>query len=461
MFTKIPSQRVEKDASQPQTKQQMTHPNNAQAHQLRSYQLMAQQAASTIQLKAVQSLMGRTTLQRVEEDDLQTQLNPVQRVEEEEPAQAKLVTVQKVEDEESLQAKSTNSGLPHQLKNGIESLSGMRMDHVKVNYNSDKPAQLNAHAYAQGSEIHVAPGQEHHLPHEAWHVVQQAQGRVQPTMQMKTGVPINDDAGLEREADVMGAKALGIGHTQLHKINQASAYASSTKTTQLKTTIVNYSQSYTYAKNKTQMVGKTMEAWLDPAQPIRGQSANLNTSQDDMMNTIREGYGIKGGNVVKGHLLNDNLGGSALSNNLFPITKGANSAHLGYVENVAKLELWKQGQGIYYRVDVEGAANINTPEAKFICLIKEWNPKTDKTGGQLLKVGVTSNLNDYGSKGAYHDVEDMDDSDEEVDREKNPKKPPGFVNPATKVGDLADFEVDLRNNDNNKTLIPNIKWTRG
>lgn len=154
MFTKIPSQRVEKDASQPQTKQQMTHPNNAQAHQLRSYQLMAQQAASTIQLKAVQSLMGRTTLQRVEEDDLQTQLNPVQRVEEE-PAQAKLVTVQKVDDEESLQAKSTNSGLPHQLKNGIESLSGMRMDHVKVNYNSDKPAQLNAHAYAQGSEIHV------------------------------------------------------------------------------------------------------------------------------------------------------------------------------------------------------------------------------------------------------------------------------------------------------------------
>nr|WP_315482943.1 DUF4157 domain-containing protein [uncultured Undibacterium sp.] len=222
MLTKIPSQRVEKDASQPQTKQQMTHPNNAQAHQLRSYQLMAQQAASTIQLKAVQSLMGLTTLQRVEEDDLQTQLNPVQRVEEEEPAQAKLVTVQKVEDEESLQAKSTNSGLPHQLKNGIESLSGMRMDHVKVNYNSDKPAQLNAHAYAQGSEIHIAPGQEQHLPHEAWHVVQQAQGRVQPTMQMKTGVPINDDAGLESEADVMGAKAIAQRHetAQVNNVNR-------------------------------------------------------------------------------------------------------------------------------------------------------------------------------------------------------------------------------------------------
>jgi hypothetical protein len=100
------------------------------------------------------------------------------------------------------------TGLPDQLKTGIENLSGYSLDQVKVNYNSPKPAQLKALAYTQGSEIHVAPGQEKHLPHEAWHVVQQAQGRVQPTMQMKTGVAINDDQALEREADVMGAKAL-------------------------------------------------------------------------------------------------------------------------------------------------------------------------------------------------------------------------------------------------------------
>ncbi|MCA2999588.1 MAG: DUF4157 domain-containing protein, partial [Rhodocyclaceae bacterium] len=93
-------------------------------------------------------------------------------------------------------------------KHGIESLSGMNMDNVNVHLNSSKPAQLNAHAYAQGTDIHVAPGQEKHLPHEAWHVVQQAQGRVKPTMQMKRGVRVNDDQGLEREADVMGQRAL-------------------------------------------------------------------------------------------------------------------------------------------------------------------------------------------------------------------------------------------------------------
>ena len=52
------------------------------------------------------------------------------------------------------------------------------------------------------------PEQEKHLPHEAWHVVQQAQGRVKPTMQLKGGAFVNDEAGLEREADLFGAKAL-------------------------------------------------------------------------------------------------------------------------------------------------------------------------------------------------------------------------------------------------------------
>jgi hypothetical protein len=87
--------------------------------------------------------------------------------------------------------RANNTGLPDNLKSGIESLSGLSMDHVRVHYNSSQPAQLNALAYAQGSDIHLAPGQERHLPHEAWHVVQQAQGRVRPTLQMKDGAPVN------------------------------------------------------------------------------------------------------------------------------------------------------------------------------------------------------------------------------------------------------------------------------
>jgi Domain of unknown function (DUF4157) len=64
------------------------------------------------------------------------------------------------------------AGLPDNLKAGIENLSGMDMSGVKTH----GPAALKnvgAAAYAQGTDIHVGPGQDKELPHEAWHVVQQ------------------------------------------------------------------------------------------------------------------------------------------------------------------------------------------------------------------------------------------------------------------------------------------------
>ena len=103
-----------------------------------------------------------------------------------------------------VQRTENNTGLPDTLKTGIEHVAGFSLNDVKVHYNSDKPAQLHAFAYAQGNNIHIASGQERHLPHEAWHVVQQKQGRVQATQQTN-GVAINDDKGLEHEADVKGA----------------------------------------------------------------------------------------------------------------------------------------------------------------------------------------------------------------------------------------------------------------
>jgi hypothetical protein len=96
--------------------------------------------------------------------------------------------------------------LPGRLRSGIESLSGMDMSGVRVHYASPRPAQLNALAYAQGSHIHLARGEERHLPHEAWHVVQQRQKRVAPTRELG-GIQVNDEASLEREADAMGHKA--------------------------------------------------------------------------------------------------------------------------------------------------------------------------------------------------------------------------------------------------------------
>lgn len=199
------------------------------------------------QAKLAEALSGRP-LQReaVDEDDLLQSKSNVQRqtesdeddilqgkfavaqrqgdLDDEDIAQAKSAPIQReamMDDDDLLQGKFEDSaaqaepvqrreanrtGMPDQLKTGVEQLSGIAMDDVRVHYNSSQPAQLEALAYAQGTDIHVGPGQEQHLPHEAWHVAQQKQGRVQPTLQTK-GVSINNDAGLEREADHMGAKA--------------------------------------------------------------------------------------------------------------------------------------------------------------------------------------------------------------------------------------------------------------
>jgi hypothetical protein len=118
------------------------------------------------------------------------------------------------------------TGLPDRLKSGIEAMSGLSLDDVKVHYGSARPARIGAHAYTQGSDIHVAPGQERHLPHEAWHVVQQKQGRVRATRQLK-GVDVSDDAGLEREADTMGARVGGAieGGDPLHLLPAPAAPA--------------------------------------------------------------------------------------------------------------------------------------------------------------------------------------------------------------------------------------------
>lgn len=192
-----------------------------------------------LQMEAIPQMAQLADME--EEEPLQGKFETTQRAEDEELLQGKFETAQRVEDEELLQGKfepaqraekPNNTGLPDNLKSGIENLSGMSMDHVKVHYNSDKPAQLQAHAYAQGSEIHVAPGQEQHVPHEAWHVVQQAQGRVKPTVQMKGEQAINDDAGLEAEADQMGAKALQMAAQEHAPLTTGSVHSGAASVTQ-------------------------------------------------------------------------------------------------------------------------------------------------------------------------------------------------------------------------------------
>lgn len=138
-------------------------------------------------------------------------------------------------DKAPMKAMSQTSGrpLPDSLRSRFEQLSGQDMSEVEVHYDSDKPQEVDALAFAQGDEIHLAPGQERHLAHEAWHVIQQKRGQVRPTMQLR-GMQMNDDPALEHEADVMAQRALTMQQegNQLERGDGAAVMDSAVETAQ-------------------------------------------------------------------------------------------------------------------------------------------------------------------------------------------------------------------------------------
>lgn len=150
----------------------------------------------------------------------------IQRVEdEEEMLQGKFPAQREAaEDEEELlqgkfdvaqQREAPNqTGIPDEVKNNMEASFGTDFSDVRVHPDSSQAPEVGALAYTQGTDIHFAPGQfkpdtqtgQQLLGHELTHVIQQAEGRVQPTTEI-SGMPVNDDVSLETEADIRGYQA--------------------------------------------------------------------------------------------------------------------------------------------------------------------------------------------------------------------------------------------------------------
>ncbi len=182
-------------------------------------------------------VQGKVAQKQGREEE-EKQLKPIQKQEEEEEVQAKLVQKQeeeelqaklqqKPEEEEKQLKKSSDSepsgtkggsgsttSMPEDVQAKMENSFGTSFSGVNIHQNDNSATEMGALAYTQGDNVHFAPGQynpasskgQELLGHELTHVVQQRQGRVQPTKQGK-GMSVNDSPSLEQEADVMGKKA--------------------------------------------------------------------------------------------------------------------------------------------------------------------------------------------------------------------------------------------------------------
>jgi hypothetical protein len=108
---------------------------------------------------------GKSTFQFVDNRSEAIVQRSLQELANNSPHAKKIARFQAMADNQSaqqqpIQKKENNTGLPDNLKTGVENLSGISLDDVKVHRNSDKPAQLQAHAYAQGTDIHLGAGQK-------------------------------------------------------------------------------------------------------------------------------------------------------------------------------------------------------------------------------------------------------------------------------------------------------------
>ena len=296
-------------------------------------------------------------------------------------------------EEEPVQPKENKTGLPDNLKSGVENLSGHSLDDVKVHYNSAKPASLQAHAYAQGTDIHVAPGQEKHLPHEAWHVVQQKQGRVNPTRQMKGTIPVNDDTGLEKEADVMGAKAIVQQKTDNESLQSLSVKAIPGNVSQLKpitrsiAKLLSETQLNTYTdmedmknflinRGYKDRLDEIIGRFIDGEFKVSEEEATVDDSDEELINLI-DHQGLEAHEdekAIDSYIETNNVTQFARKPNVISGPKS-----YGSYQNVA------------YKTDNKGCINFDTPHNT----PTKWsNPVDPNTEVDLSKAGKQINTKD-------------------------------------------------------------------
>ena len=112
-------------------------------------------------------------------------------------------------------------------------------------------------------------------------------------------------------------------------------------------------------------VGVDMEA--DNLGPSHGEGSGPSGSalSGVMDNLVTDPGKRNPSKYVKGHLLNDNLGGPGSAENLYPITAEANRAHYDNVERTLRQWVNTDHYWVYYRVRVEGVdETINHPGQK-------------------------------------------------------------------------------------------------
>ena len=167
----------------------------------------------------------------------------------------------------------------------------------------------------------------------------------------------------ENQVKIQSSRALPDSHSGKEGRHMEDNRVSQQKIAQLQTEI-----EYNTGEFLGSQTGSNMHALLDPDDPVNGSEPGTNVQKELMLGLKTQGYKA----MVRGHLLNAELGGLGIAANLFPITSQANSKHKMTVENPVKDFLTnaaKNGIDEENRLEYEVGVEVlgNGPAAIFHC----------------------------------------------------------------------------------------------
>lgn len=179
-------------------------------------------------------------------------------------------------------------------------------------------------------------------------------------MQMRGGVPVNDNKGLEREADVMGGRASGTSEEVAQRRDRGVLSQDLLGTTAVAQLLsVNYYPSGSPTKVGSANVQESNGAIASSVAPSDYDTGSV--TNNAVRAVSQEATKVFAKRFIAGHMLNNHLGGPGTDQkNITAITSGQNSAHHAQLEKGAKA-LVKGGKTIsYYTIITKRADFYNS-----------------------------------------------------------------------------------------------------
>ena len=260
------------------------------------------------------------------------------------------------------------------LKEEMEARLGADFSKVRVHTDAAARAsatELGASAYTFGTHVVIGDGGagKHTLAHELTHVIQQRQGPVAGTDHGNGLKVSNPSDHSEREAATNAARAMSgpiLGCTTGHASPGPDSASAADRGSAIQRVISMFDLSHGPNPPEVPPVfgplhddcGSSVGAelygkfgFISKGTGVGGSRPSWWPGQAGAPNVAPQTKNWFSNNMVQGHLLNDNLGGKGERQNLTPLTRQANSAHLHAAETEIKNAVLKEDKIVQYEVN--------------------------------------------------------------------------------------------------------------